>query len=199
MNSTYKNIKDTRTFADVLDYIKSIRNTNDIIVFLDWDDNIADPDTDEIIEPKETKALIDYMKENRIMFNIITGRFYNTACNNRTRKLKQMERNILKTIHPVLMDLDVDVSSFQTEEAKNTFYKLYDENQICIGILYMGIIFSGYKGLAMKDFMKQAGLNQSKIIFVDDYEQYLYEATTNFPGIKAYRRFKPLKTDNAFN
>jgi hypothetical protein len=191
MNSAYLNIKDITSLQEVLTYLQSIEDPNDVAIFLDWDDSLVNPDYDNIIEPEITKKLFDYMQNKGIFFAIITGRFYDTVCDDTKRNIFDMQHNIIHTMFPSLKKLGVNVDRQQTSEFKNTIYKIYNESGICVGVLYMGIFFTGKKGETIKNYLRQTGIKKNIILFVDDYEPYLIETTSSLPNIIAYRRLKP--------
>jgi acid phosphatase class B len=188
MTQSYANIKNISSLNDILIYLKSIKNKDDVIVFFDWDDTLVNPDYDTIIEPQITKELFKYMLENKIHFSIITGRYYNTVCNDKKRDLVDMHRNIVDTIYPSLRKLGVDVDKYMTPFYEGYVNKIYDPYYICVGVLYMGIFFTGRKGETIKNYLEQTGISKKHIIFVDDYEPYLEEITSTIPTIEAYRR-----------
>ena len=191
MSDAYTNIKNTTSLRDILTYLKTIDDPSDIIVFFDWDDTLVNPDYDNIIEPEVTKELFDYMIKNKIYFSIITGRFYNTACDETHRNIYDMKHNIINTMHPSLRNLGINTDKYSSPLYQNEIYRVYNEKYDCVGILYMGIFFSGKKGETIKNYLRQTGMNKKHIIFVDDYEPYLMETTANVPTIKAYRRKTP--------
>ena len=193
MKTAYMRIKDITTLESVLSHLKSISNPSDIIVWLDWDDNIIDVDTNKVIEPEITKEMIRYMTDNGIHYSFITGRFYDSACDDEKRHLGDMRHNITTTMYPVMRSLGIDTKPLETNnQAARTVYKVSDENGKCVGILYMGIFFSGEKGKTIKNFLRQTATNKKYKIFVDDYEPYLTEVTESVPDILAYpRRFPP--------
>ena len=188
MNQAYLNIKNINTLGDILNYVKSVKNPNDLIIFFDFDDTICDPDYDSVIEPTITRELFEYMTKHKIFFSIITGRFYNSACDDRIRNVKDMKDNILDSIYPPLKSLGLDVSK---QEKDTTVYKIFNENNVCVGILFMGIFFTGKKGETIKNYIRMMNMSKKEILFIDDYEPYLVETTTSVPEIKAYRRLPP--------
>ena len=191
MTSAYLNIRNIVSLQTVLDSFKNINNKNDIIAFFDWDDNIINPDDDHIIEPEVTKKLFDYMLKNKIFFSIITGRFQNTVCDDTKIDLKIMYNNIIETIYPTLIKLGLNVSEYLTPQSKDKYDKIRNDKGECVGILYMGIFFSGKKGETIKNYIKQTSINKKYIFFIDDYEPYLMETTKSFPAIIAFRRMVP--------
>ena len=100
MDHPYYHITNINTLDTVLTYLKAAENLADIIVFFDWDDTLVNPDNDLIIEPQVTRDLFDFMLEKRVYFCIITGRFYNTACDDNKRNINDMQHNIMTTMHP---------------------------------------------------------------------------------------------------
>lgn len=188
MSSAYLKIRNISSLDYILNYLKSIENKKDLIVFLDWDDTLVNPDNDKLIEPEITKNLFRYMIDNRIFYAIITGRFYDSVCDDKKRNVFEIQHNIQTTISPVLRQLGVDIDKYSTNEHKQTVYKIFNENNGCVGILYMGIFFSGRKGDTIKNYLRQTNIKKGKIIFVDDYEPYLTETTTSVPNIEAFRR-----------
>jgi hypothetical protein len=188
MNSNYLNITNIQSLSSVLTYLKGLNNPNDAIVFLDWDDTLVNPDYDRIIEPKITKELFDYMRNNQIFYSIITGRFQDTVCDDMKRNIFDMQRNIIQTIFPALDKLGIDTDKYNHDLFKQNPYKIYNEKGKCVGILYMGIFFSGTKGAAIKNYLRQTKIIKKEIIFVDDYEPYLYETTTSLSQVTAFRR-----------
>jgi len=196
MNQAYLNIKNTRTLEDVLSYLKTVKDKSRVMVFMDWDDTLVNPDYDTIIEPEATKRLFDYMHQNRIFYSIITGRFWTTSCDDTKRNLFDMQHNIIGTMFPSLKKLGVDTDKYTTDEFKRTIYKVHTTAGECVGILYMGIFFSGQKGKTIKNYIRQTGLDLDKVLFIDDYEPYLIETTTSFPQVTAYRRITPYHAVN---
>lgn len=199
-NKSYLNIDNINSLKVVHDYLKSIRNKSSVCVFFDWDDTIIDPDTNILLEPKATKELFDYMVENRIFFSIITARFYNVVCSKSKRKkyLKDIYYNVVNTMHPILESLGLNVSFYQTPDIVKEPMEIINENGSCTGILYMGIFFSSKKGETIKNYLRMSNIKNKKILFIDDYEEYLLETTSSIQDVKAYRRFKP-KIKNIFN
>lgn len=191
MKSAYLNIKNISSLNYILNYLKSINNKNDVIVFFDWDDTLVNPDNDAIIEPEITKELFDYMTDNQIYWSIITGRFYNTVCDDNKRNIFDIQANIQQTMAPILRKLGVEIDIYMTNEHKQNVYKIYDNKGECVGILYMGIFFSGRKGDTIKNYLRQRGIKKSEILFIDDYEPYLVETTTSLPTVTAFRRKVP--------
>lgn len=191
MNSAYFNIRNISSLDHILTYLKSVKDKKDLIVFFDWDDTLVNPDYDTIIEPEITKELFNYMITNRIFWAIITGRFYNTVCDDKQRNIFDIQSNIQRTMAPTLRKLGVDIDKYMTAEHKETVYKINDEYGNCVGILYMGIFFSGRKGDTIKNYLRQTGIRKSTIVFVDDYEPYLIETTTSLPTVMAFRRMVP--------
>ena len=191
MNTAYSKIVNIDTLADVLLYLKSIKNKSDVSVWLDWDENLINSKTDQLIEPEVTKELFKYMLKHRIHFAIITGRFHDTACNESKRNIFHMQNNITQTIYPTLKILGVDINRYATDRDKKNIYRIYDEKKKCVGILYMGIVFSHEKGAALKNYLAQAHLEYPIKVFVDDYEPYLIEATSSVSDIVAFRRHVP--------
>jgi len=193
MNQNYLRIRNISSLDTVLSYLQNINTPGNITVFWDWDDTLVNPDNNMIIEPEITKKLFDLMKEKQIFFAVITGRFYETACDDKRRNIFDMQQNILTTIHPILNRLGIDTRRYQTDAAKQTVYKIYNELNQCVGILYMGIIFSGTKGAAIKNYLRQIGISKAinEIIFIDDYEPYLYETTSSLDHVTAFRRLVP--------
>lgn len=188
MNPAYLEIRDISSLNDVLTYIKSAKNLKDLAVFFDWDDTLVNPDYDTIIEPNVTRELFGYMKRNNIFHCIITGRFCDYVCDDKKINLDDMKHNIVNTIYPSLNDLGVDTTEYLKPEYTNTLYKIYNKYNIPVGVMYMGIIFTGKKGETMKNYFRQLGINKNHVLFVDDYEPYLIETTSSFPTIKAFRR-----------
>ena len=187
MNSAYLKIKNINTLDDVLSYLKTIENKDDVTVWLDWDDNIVNGDDNQLIEPDVAKELFSYMINNKIFFSIITGRFYNTVCDETKRNIFDIQHNITTTIFPVLNQLGINVNNYLTNRIKQTIDKIYNYKGKCIGILYMGIFFSGNKGETINHYLRQAGISKNIKIFVDDYEPYLIEVTSSVPDIIAFR------------
>lgn len=193
MSAAYLKIRNISSLSYILNYLKNIENKKDLIVFLDWDDTLVNPDKDKLIEPVIIKELFKYMIDNRIFYAIITGRFYDTVCDDKRRNINEIQYNIQTTMSPILRSLGVDIDRYSTDEHKQTVYKINNEKGVCVGILYMGIFFSGRKGDTIKNYLRQTGIKKSKIIFVDDYEPYLTETTTSIPEIEAFRRIVPYK------
>lgn len=193
--SSYSKIINIRSLNDILLYLQRLGNTKNVCVWLDWDENIINSSTNEIIEPEVTRKLFDYMISNEIFFSIITGRFHDTVCNDNTRVLKDMEYNIVYTIFPVLKKLGVYADKFVTPESKKHIYKIGTSRGKCVGVLYMGIIFSGNKGQTIKNYLRQTKIKSTHNIFVDDYEPYLTEATKSFPEMTVFRRYVPYLDD----
>lgn len=191
MNSSYLKIRNITSLAHILTYLKSVKDKKDIIVFFDWDDTLVNPDYDTIIEPEITKELFSYMLKHRIFWAIITARFYNTACDDKKRNIFDMQANIQQTMNPILRKLGADIDTYTTDKHKQTVYKVYSEQGECVGILYMGIFFSGRKGDTIKNYLRQTGTHKSKVLFIDDYEPFLIETTTSMPNIEAFRRMVP--------
>ncbi len=183
---SYQNIINIRTLNDVLSHLKSIKNKKDIIVWLDWDENIVNGNN-QLIEPRVARELFDYMRDNKIRFSIITGRFYDSACNDAKRNLLDMADNLLGTVYPILLQLGFVVNEYLTPEFRNNIHKINDKNGKCVGIVYMGIFFSGNKGKTMKNYMEQNNISKPHTIFVDDYEPYLIEVTSSMPNVTAFR------------
>lgn len=188
MNSAYLKIRNITSLEHILSYLKELENKNDVIIFFDWDDTIVSPDHNTILEPEITKELFSYMLQNKIFFSIITGRFYNTVCDDKKRDLSDIQINIQETIFPVLKQLNINTDVYLSDEHKKIVYKIYDEHKKCVGILYMGIFFSSRKGDTIKNYLRQTNIQKSKILFIDDYEPYLIETTTSLPSIEAFRR-----------
>ena len=191
MSSSYERIININTLDDVLTYIKGIDKPNNVAVWLDWDENIINSDSNTVIEPQVTENLIKYMQDNDLFFSVITGRFWDTVCDDKLRSLEDMQYNIIYNMYPVMKQLGIDTEKFNNDYYKNNVYKIFDGTQ-CVGVLYMGILFTGQKGKSIKNFLRQTGINKNINIFVDDYEPYLYETTTSFPSIIAFRRRYPL-------
>lgn len=194
MSSGYSKIVNTRTLSTVLKYLKTIppEYKNKISLWLDWDETIINSTTNEVLELDATKELLKYAMDNRIFFFIITGRFHDTACDERKRNIFEMQLNIVDTIYPVLNKLGVNTSRYLTNESKQTIYKIYDKS-ICIGVMYMGILFSHVKGAAISNYLKQTKLDLPIKIFVDDFEPYLIESTASVPDLITFRRLLPTK------
>ena len=190
MSTSYERIINIDTLDDVLSYIKGVDKPDNIAVWLDWDENIINSDSNTIIEPRITKELIRYMQDTNLFFSVITGRFWDTACNDKLRNLEDMQWNILYNMYPVMRQLGIDTERFNNDYYKNTVYKVFDGRE-CVGVLYMGIFFTGQKGKTIKNFLRQMNMNKQVNIFVDDYEPYLHETTTSFPSIVAFRRRYP--------
>jgi hypothetical protein len=188
MNSSYLRVTDIYSLGSILTYLKSIKDPNDVVVFFDWDDTVVDPDYNKIIEPEITKELFDYMKNKHIFYSFITGRFQDTVCDDTKRNIFDIQFNIINTIFPVLNKLGIDTSRYQTNLFKQNPYKICDTSGKCVGLLYMGIFFSGTKGAAIKHYFRQTNQKKSEIIFVDDYVPYLRETTTSIPHVTAFRR-----------
>lgn len=190
MNPNYLGVTNISTLESVLTYLESIDDHSTIAVFLDWDDTLINPDYDSIIEPEVTKELFDYMIKHKIYFSIITGRFYASVCDDNTRNLPLMQHNIKTTMYPSLNKLGIDPSKYLSPTFTDNPYKILNENGECVGVLYMGIFFSGDKGATIKNFLRQSGMTnqKTKIIFVDDYEPYLYEVSKSLPKVKCFRR-----------
>ena len=188
MSEAYLNIRDIYSLNEVLSYIKTVENKDDLIIFFDWDDTLVNPDYDNIIEPEVTKELFDYIRKNKIFYSIITGRFYDTACDENKRNIYEMEHNITTTMHPQLIELGVDISRCITPQFKQTVNRIVDENGNCIGVLYMGIFFTGNKGQTINNYLRMVKMRKKIILFVDDYEPYLTEVTSSVPTVKAFRR-----------
>lgn len=196
MNSNYLRVTNISSLGSVLDYLKKLKNLEDVVVFFDWDDTLVNPDYDSIIEPETTKELFDYMRNNKIFFSIITGRFHDSACDDYKRNIFVMQKNIIDTMYPSINKLGIDTSKYHTDQFKQNIHKITDEKGNCVGVLYMGIFFSGTKGAAIKHYLRQMGMNKREVVFVDDYEPYLYETTTALPYVTAFRRlvnYIPLK------
>src|SRR5665648_521629 len=100
--SSYERIININTLDDVLSYIKGVDKPDNIAVWLDWDENIINSDSNTIIEPRITKELIQYMQNSKLFFSVITGRFWDTACNDKLRNLEDMQWNILYNMYPVM-------------------------------------------------------------------------------------------------
>lgn len=191
MNNAYSKIMNINTLGTVLRYLKSIPNKDKVSVWLDWDETIVNSSTNIILENETTKELFKYMMDEKIFFAIITGRFYDTACDEHKRNIFEMQVNIKTTIFPVLEQLGIDTKKFLTPEYTQSVYKIFDENGICIGVMYMGILFSHVKGGAIRNFLRQTGLNLPIKIFVDDFEPYLIESTASVPDLITFRRHLP--------
>ncbi len=191
MDTAYSKIININTLDDVLCHLKQTKDKHKISVWLDWDENIINSSNDTLIEPEVTKELFRHMLDNKIFFSIITGRFYETACDEKRRNIFDMQANIIGTIYPVLSKLGVDTGRFSTDLHKQSIYKIYNKYGRCIGILYMGIFFSHEKGSTIDNYLKQTKLDLPIKIFVDDYEPYLIEATTSVPDLVTFRRHVP--------
>ena len=189
--SSYSKIKDINTLATVLEYLKSIKEKNKVSVWLDWDETIVNSSIHQPLEPQIIKEFFKYMMDHKIFFAIITGRFHDTACNENRRNIFNMRENIETTIFPILEELGVDVSPFLTPQSIESLYKIFDESGICIGVMYMGILFSHIKGGAIRNFLRQTKLNLPIKIFVDDFEPYLIESTASVPDLITFRRHLP--------
>lgn len=186
-----KNIKNTNTLGDVLDHVKKHKNKDDLIVFLDFDDTIINARNDKILEPEITKELINYLTTNGIYFSIITGRFYETVCNAEKRELIDMEYNVVETMHPILVELGIDVSTHQTDVFRKDFYEVTDEYGYCVGIVYMGIMFTPHKGPMIKNWMRHTGVKKGSVFFADDFEPYIISVASSLPDAIIFRRFPP--------
>ena len=92
---------------------------------------------------------------------------------------------------PILKKLGARTDLYTTDLHKRAPYKVYDENGRCVGILYMGIFFTGEKGATIKNYLRQTGIRKSRVVFIDDYEPYLIETTSSFPSVEAFRRIVP--------
>jgi hypothetical protein len=191
MKSSYSAIKDINSLQSIHDYIKGRPDKSKIYLFLDFDDCLVNPDTNRIIEPKVTKDLFKYLIDNEIYFAVITGRFWDTVCDDKKRNLVEMQHNIVTTMYPALLELGMDLGDCLTLECMKKFNKIYNDKGECVGILYMGIFFTGQKGATIKSYIENYGLPHSEILFVDDYEPYLKETTTSYPKVKAFRRNVP--------
>lgn len=191
MNQSYARIKDIESLGQFLDHIKGVRDKNNLIVFFDWDDTLVNPDTDQILEPEVTRDLFDYLLKNRIYFAVITGRFYNSACDDNERDLEAMQENIDYTMLPTLRKLGVNTDTHSGDVNRKNIYKVHNEKGRCVGVLYMGIFFTGEKGATIKHYIRQQGLENPEVLFIDDYEPYLKETTSSFPQVKAFRRIVP--------
>lgn len=188
MNQAYNKIKNIYSLHDIYQRLTEIEDSEDVIVFLDWDDTLVNPDTNRIIEPKETKELINYMRSRKIYFAIITGRFYTTVCDENARNINEIKQNIINTMHPSFRLLGIDTSKYLSSLYTDTIYSITNEHNECVGILYMGLFFSGKKGEAIKNYLRQTGITKKHILFVDDYDPYLKETVSNVPNVEAYRR-----------
>ena len=188
MNPTYLGITNISTLNDVLTYIESSENKNDLAVFFDWDDTLVNPDYDNIIEPVVTRKLFDYLKKHKIFNVIITGRYHDMVCDDNKRNIFDMKHNIVNTIYPSLIKLGINVTEYLKPAYTNNIYKIYNKYNQCVGVMYMGIIFTGKKGETIKNYFRQLGMDKKEVLFVDDYEPYLIETTSSFPSIKAFRR-----------
>ena len=102
-----------------------------------------------------------------------------------------MQHNIINTIFPVLNKLGVNTDKFLTDQCKQNLYKIYDKHNICVGVLYMGILFSHQKGAAIDGYLRQTKMDTPVKVFVDDYEPYLMESTASVPDLVAFRRHLP--------
>ena len=195
MSDAYLNIKNISSLGQVLTYLKTIKNPEDVIVFFDWDDTLVNPDYDNIIEPEVTRELFDYIQANKIFYSIITARFYDTVCDENLRNIYDMKQNIVSTMHPSLIKLGVDISRCITPQFCDTFNRIVNEQGVCVGIIYMGIFFSENKGETIKNYLRMVNMKKKIIIFVDDYEPYLTEVTSIIPNIKAFRRHNTYTTN----
>ena len=188
MNPAYLGIKTITSLDHVLKYLEKIEDPTSVAVFFDWDDTLVNPDHDNIIEPEVTKKLFDHLKTHQIFYAIITGRFHDTVCDDNKRNIFNMKHNMINTIYPSLQKLGVNTDRYLSDEYTNNIYKIRNERGECVGVLYMGIIFTGRKGETIKNYFRQTGIKRDEVLFVDDYEPYLIETTSSMPSIKAFRR-----------
>lgn len=186
-------IRATRTLRDVLNHVKTIADKTDIFVFLDFDDTLIDVNTDQLFEPEVAKELISYLIKEGIHFSVITGRFYETVCDPRKREIKSMEYNVVKTMHPILEELGLDVRGHQTPIMRSEYYEVKDHNDFCVGIVYMGIMFTPHKGPMIKHWMRQTGLHKGALVFADDYDEYISSVANTLPHATIFKRYPPLK------
>jgi len=181
-----KNPNTIYTLKNVLSHLQGTKNIKDTIVFLDWDDTLVNPDNDKIIEPRITKQLFDYMLKNKIFFCIITARFWDSVCDDNKRNLFAMQENVEETMHPIIEKLGMNIDSYKSFESQNNYFKVFDEKNECVEILYMGIFFTGNKGDVIKHYSNMIGKKHK--VFVDDYPIYLNDVITKNPDIVAFKR-----------
>ena len=60
-------------------------------------------------------------------FSIITGRFYDTACDDNKRDLLEMQNNIIYTMYPALKQLGLPIENYNTDNHKSTIHKVCND------------------------------------------------------------------------
>ncbi len=184
-----KDIPAVYSLRELHDYLETHPDKKEIIVFFDFDLTLIDDDKDTLLEPQVTKDLFKFLRDNQIDHCVVTARFYDTVCDDKTRELSSMDFNIKEYIHPILKQLGSDVSPYQHKDLKNVVHKIRNDDGECVGVLYRGIFFGDKKGEIIKHYLKDAPFNKKHPIFIDDYDPYLKNVRTHMPSVLTIKRF----------
>lgn len=169
-------------------YLENHPNKKDVMVFFDFDLTLIDDDKDVLLEPQVTKDLFKFLRDNGIDHCVVTARFYDTVCSDKTRELPAMDFNIKHYIHPILEQLGLDVNPYKGKDLKNVVHKIHNDKGECVGVLYRGIFFGDRKGEIIKHYLEEAPFKKSHTIFIDDYDYYLDNVRTHMPSTLTIKR-----------
>lgn len=188
-------IKTIYSLKELHDLIEKHEDKKRLMIFFDLDLTIIkgsddDQEIDILIEPRVTKELFSYIKDNQIYFSFVTARFHDTVCNKKKRNLKEIEENLYATIFPVLEELGLDLNYYKRKELGEKFHIVKNDKGRTVGILYRGIFYGGRKGEIIKHYRKEFGLDKSHphTIFIDDHETYLKSVGKHVPDCIILRR-----------
>lgn len=186
-------IQNIYSLKEVHDLLETIEDKRKTMIWFDFDLSIVQPhedneEIDVLIEDKVTKDLFSYMMQNGINFAIVTARFYDIVCNNKKRDLKAIKHNIEKSIFPILKELGINVDAWTHKDLDDKFHLIKNEKGRTMGCLYKGIIFTSWKGQAIKHYRREFGLKHTTNIFIDDLDLYLKTVIKHVPDAIVLRR-----------
>jgi len=187
-------IKSIYSLRELHDLVEKHPEKDKLFIAFDIDLTIVmgdENDKDILIEPEVTKKLFKFLIDNNIYFTFVTARFYDYVCNDKRRSkvIEEMKQN-LENLYPIFEELGMDLTEYKNGNLGNELQVLKDEKGTTQAVVYRGIVLSGKKGPAIREYRKISGIEKSHpyTIFIDDIDQYLNSVKRYVPNSLVLRR-----------
>lgn len=189
-----QNLPNIISWSQLLPTLELLRECNKkIVLMLDWDNTIVSEKTDTLLEPVVAKQFFAYLTDNQIPFGVVTGRYHDTVADDKKRKLNVMNTDVKKSMFPILKQLKVDIQNLEDLHHDDTLEILYDEDEQCIGIIFLGIMFGFRKGDIINEYCRMMDVDPTDpdtyVFFIDDLDHFLASVIKAVPNIYPIKRF----------
>jgi hypothetical protein len=104
-----------------------------------------------------------------------------------------MNTDIKQSMFPILRQLRVDIDKLEELHHNETLEILYDDDEQCVGIIFLGIMFGYQKGEIIKEYCRMMDVElqdpDTYVFFVDDRDHFLQDVVSSVPNIYPIKRF----------